>query len=141
MSILLFVLSILAAVAIFGGGLFYLIVTLLTRVSGWKSLAEHFTCDGPPPPNVLKRQTMQVGATRFRNSMSLGITAQGLYMHTRFTRPDLFIPWAAFRSVRPTTIYWRNAYFLGIGQPEIGKIGIFEDQYAWMQPFLGKPGE
>ncbi len=135
MSIVLFVAFVLGVIAVFGGGLFFVIVTLLMRASGWNRLTEHFSYSGPPPSSCRKRQTVRIGSTRFRNSMTLGPTPQGLYLHTRFSRQDLLIPWAAFTTVTQGTVYWRSANIIHIGNPEIGSITLFDEQYRWVQSF------
>jgi hypothetical protein len=121
-------------------GMFLLLTTLFRGLSGWGRLAELYRTDVPPAEGTFRRQTVRVGPVRFRRSMSVGVSAAGLYLAPSwpFVRqhPPVLIPWEAVSRVDETSFYWRTYKNLHIGEPEITAVAVESSVYAAMQPHL-----
>lgn len=137
------VMSILVGVAIF-----VVFVLLTVRImlgvfastSGANAIMQRYP--GPPDPvgQVWKRQTVMIGAVRYRSCTTVGISAQGLFLAVGTVRGTALIPWDQFGSVRPSMVYWRKAVQLDVGEPLVGKVTVFEDLYGAMGAYLPAKG-
>lgn len=120
---LIIVLSALVAAA-FGVGLFFGIIRILGRSSGWDAMAAIYAYNGPELSGIRPRRTLMVGRVQYRNTVELALVPEGMYLKTRFNRQALLIPWRAFSGCQPTTLYWQKAYRLTVGNPVLGSITL-----------------
>lgn len=101
---------------------------------GWQSLAARYAATAPGPGNCLEKQTILVGAVRYWNCISFGISDAGLYLAPsgmgRITqnRP-LLIPWQAISGIGQARLYWQKAAVLVIGSPPVGRITLPRDLF------------
>jgi hypothetical protein len=131
-----FMLLILASLA-------FLAVALLTRfsarVSGWSELAKLYPADGKPTGKTYARQTVQVGAVRYRRCVMVGIDSLGLWLwvQPRLTRfHPLFIPWDKIKETQETRLYSRQAVQFSIEGPSTTTITVYEELFEGMSPYL-----
>ncbi|MEQ8175416.1 MAG: hypothetical protein ABRQ26_10170 [Syntrophomonadaceae bacterium] len=124
MEIALFILLIALVAAAFGVGLFFGIVRILGRSSGWNAMAGIYAYNGPEPSGSWPRQTLMVGRVQYRNTAKFALLPEGMYLQTRFNQQALLIPWRAFSGCQPTTLYWQKAYTLTVGNPVLGSITL-----------------
>jgi hypothetical protein len=124
-------------------GLAFLVVALLTRfsarASGWSELAKLYAADGMPTGRRYARQTVQVGAIRYRRCVTVGIDSLGLWLWvkpqlTRF-RP-VFIPWDKIKGTQETRLYSRQAVQLSIEGPPATTVTVYRELFEEMSPYL-----
>lgn len=130
---------ILLAAGLFVAGLCAFVFAVFRRASGIGRLAERFAAAGPPAGPVYDRQTVQVGAVRWRNCVTIGATPQGLYLALRpaFPRyPPLLVPWSEIKGAQTVRLYWRQAVRLTIGAPEVGSLTVLMPIYSLIYPYL-----
>ena len=115
---------------------------VLVRASGLPALIERYRTDSPPPPDVLRLQTVAVGKVNYKNCVTLGISNTGLYVNLGGVplimprTPPLLIPWADLRKTEERRLFWRACSELAIGQPPIGTLTVFDDAFQRMRPYL-----
>ncbi len=124
--IAILVLLIVLVSAAFGIGLFFGIVLLLRKASGWDNIAALYSFQGQTPSSTYPRQTLMIGQVRYKNTIYFAATPEGMYLQTRFNPRALMIPWTAFASCREATLNWQKAYTLFLGDPAWGAITVPE---------------
>lgn len=132
---LIIILSALVAAA-FGVGLFFGIIRILGRRSGWEAMAGIYAYNGPEPSGVWPRRTLMVGTVQYRNTVNFALLPEGMYLKTRFNQQALLIPWRAFSGCQPTTLYWQKAYRLTVGNPVLGSITLLGQLFNASRPYL-----
>jgi hypothetical protein len=102
------------------------------RASGLTKLAERYPANHQPEGQKYTKQTLQIGAVRFRKSVTVYINPEGLYVwaHPIFSNyPPIFIPWSEVKRTQESSIYGGRAMLLSIGDPQMGtirvKMGLF----------------
>ncbi len=136
MSVVLLVTLIVLGGLLYGLGLFFGLVYLFTRLSGWSRLAQHFRVAGEPEGYAFRYQVLRVGTVRYRGSY-LNFSKYGLYVRCGLPfHPPLLIPWQAVGAVQPDMVYWRPAVRLSIGQPQLATITLPAVHWPWLQQFL-----
>jgi hypothetical protein len=124
--------------------LVFLLPRILKNISGrgggWKALVEHFPASSPPPGELFKEQTIEVGRVVYKRCATIGINPQGLYLKNNSSFSSrlkpLFVPWEMVKGVREGKLYWENTRILSIGEPEIGTISFFTALFEKVQPYL-----
>ena len=132
----LFVLLILAIVA---GGFVVLFLILRTVLSGRGRggvLAQRYPASGEPPGQNLRRQTITIGLTQYRNSATVIVSPAGFYCKPWFAVAAFLVPWTEIRSVRSAMLYLQPAMELSVGSPEVAAIRIRPQVFALMRPYL-----
>jgi hypothetical protein len=112
---------------------------IFAKVSGWTRLAEHYPAIDQPEGAKYTRQTVQVGAVRYRNCVTVCLSPQGFYLWARpiFSQyPPLLIPWGEIQRVQETRLYWERAMQLSIGSPQVATITLRMGLFRLIQPYL-----
>ena len=135
-NVLLFVLLTFGGVIVSLILMWWAILKLFSRLCGWPRLAARYRAPCEPPGQKLTGQSLGIGAIRFRNSMTLSIGSEGLYLSALLLRPPLLIPWREFGWGGETKIYGKPAIRLTVGHPEVGAITLWAGQYAAIRPHL-----
>lgn len=91
---------------------------------GWLRLVERYGTEQPPSGKVLKNQTVRIGDVVYRDSTTIGIAEQGLYLQT--WRKAVLIPWAEFRGTSRGRLFWEQVSLFSIGDPPITTIAMPE---------------
>jgi hypothetical protein len=86
-------------------GLWLFVMLVLSRLSGWSSLADAYRSDQPFSGSIEHWQSAQMRATsRYNGCLNFGANAHGLYlvpmMLVRCFHPPLWIPWSEVTSSR-----------------------------------------
>jgi hypothetical protein len=92
---------------VFFVGLWVVIGTLLSRLSGWSTLAGHFRADNPPSGTRFRFVSGSMGKgivpVQYRSCLFVTVNDRGLHLSLlppfRFMSPALFIPWTKVESV------------------------------------------
>lgn len=112
---------------------------LFATLSKLSKIAEHYSTNHPPKGENLTKQTLQIGAVRYRNCVTIDIDTQGFYfcIHMIFSKhPQIFIPWKEFRDIQESKIYQKRAKEFSIGEPPVGTIRIPEEIFIKMESYL-----
>ncbi len=147
-AIVLIAVGIPVAILLFLVGFLVLLYSIFNSVSGWKALSQRWEAITEPPGKKLTRQTIKVGAVRFRLCVTVIFNPQGMYLHLgqrllilsslRPYRPVL-IPWSEFKSPRKGWLYlgWK-AVQLSVGDPETATItfplGLYKEMTSYLTP-------
>jgi hypothetical protein len=92
------------AIALAYVGLWWLILQSIAYLSGWKRLALLFPAQGSPPAHAFRWQHISFGAINYSGCITLGVSAEGLYVAVvrlfSTGHVPLQIPWSALRVVQ-----------------------------------------
>jgi hypothetical protein len=114
---------------------------ILAKVSGWTRLAARYPGADPPQGTNYTKQTVQVGAVRYRNCVTVCLSPQGLYLWARPTLskyPPVLIPWDGIQRVQETRLYWERALQLSVGNPQVATITVRMGLFKLLQPYLSR---
>ena len=121
-------------------GLWLLISTILSELSGWRRLADRFAAGSRPSGKRLRRQVTAVGLTGENGVTGLILTPEGLYLYThplfRFRRPPLLVPWPEVRYVGERRMLWRRAWVLDLGG--ITTVAVKKEAYVAIEPCISR---
>ncbi len=109
------------------------------KTSGLDRLADKYAIKQQPEGSYFSKQTIQIGAVRYRKCVTIGLCPSGLYLWPRpiFSKnPAILVPWPDIVNTQPAKIYQNRATELTIGEPRIGAVRVYVDIYRKMEPFL-----
>ena len=96
-------------------GLWLLVSTILSVMSGWTDLAKRFRSSRRPDGRTLSWQVVSVGFVPENGVTALVVGRDGLYLSSflifRFMRPPLLIPWSEVRLVSSRSFFGRLERF------------------------------
>ena len=113
-----------------------------SNISGLNRLAARYPAAHPPEGQKRVKQTVQIGAVRFRRCVTVHVGSAGLHLHVRpiMSRyPPVLIPWEELREPRRTRIYWQTAMLLAIGNPQVATIRVPATLFRHIDPYLKPP--
>jgi hypothetical protein len=116
-----------------------MIMGFFTKISGLSKIIAQYPALESPQSRALERQTIQIGAVRFRKCVRVNIDTNGFYfcIHTVFRKyPQVFIPWEEVGSIKESKIYGKRAQQLSIGEPPVGTIRIPQLIFTKMKNYL-----
>jgi hypothetical protein len=128
----------------------YFMTKLIFRLSavgsGYAELARRFPAPHEPVGQKYTRQSIRIGAVRWRWSATLVFSPEGLYLafmpgapiygDPGFSRfPPVLIPWSEIRSAARGTLYWRSAVTLTIGDPTIAQVTLWQAFFPLIEPY------
>ena len=126
------------------GGILLLVLLLANRSrqdrGGWVRLVERYGTPEAPAGTVLTKQTLQIGSVVYRESVTVGIAAEGLYITT--WRKTVLIPWSEFGAVTQGRLFWERVPVLSVGHPAVTTITLplrLFDQLRGHLPAAQKP--
>lgn len=136
---LVVMLLLLAGLAVF---MVALLMRFSGRASGWAELARRYPAEERPAGQEFTWQTVRVGMIRYRHSVRVILTPQGLWLSmqlqvARFS--PLFIPWDEVKATQQARLYSRKAVQLSIGEPSVATIVVYKQLFEAMSPYLA-PG-
>lgn len=120
------------------GGPFGFLSRLFAQGGGYARLVERFPAPGGPPAAALHGETVMLANTvAYKRCVTLGATAEGLYLcpspPLAKKHPAALIPWGEVRRVERTSLYWRSALRLVIGDPPIGEVTMLIQVYETLR--------
>lgn len=121
-------------------GLWLLVSTILSELSGWRRLADRFAAGSRPAGQRLRRQVTGVGLTGENGVTGLIVTPEGLYLYAhplfRFRRPPVLVPWPEVRYVGERRMLWRRTRVLDLGA--ITTVTVKQEAYAAIEPYISR---
>lgn len=102
---------------------------------GWDVLAARFTDRDPAPEPLAHAATVMVGATVWKNCVTVGVDDVGLHLAVKVPllggmgRPPLLVPWEEIVEVVPARLHWGLARRLVIGRPTLATLTLPEKVY------------
>ena len=111
-------------------------------ISGLTRLASQYAASQPPEGQQLTKQTVQVGAVRFRRCVTVHVGSPGLHLlvHPIMSRyPPILIPWEEIRGAQPALIYWQSAKRMAVGKPSVATITVKTSLFRILEPYLQTP--
>jgi len=112
---------------------------LFAQMSELTRLARHYPATERPEGVERFKQTVKIGAVRYRSCVMVTVGPQGFYL---WVRPPLgrslavLIPWDEVREIQRTRLYGRRAMRLSIGNPVVGTVTVYEELFRLMVPYL-----
>ena len=114
---------------------FVLLVLFLLSKGGWRRLVKTYATTNPPVGQIIQRQTIKIGAVRYKRCVTVGIADEGL--HLTIWRKTVLIPWSEFKAIGQTTLYWQKVMVLTVGNPQVATITMKNDLVTAMWERLG----
>ena len=116
-----------------------LLKQLSTQMSGLTTLARLYPADDRPEGQEYVRQTVQIGAIRYRRCVTVCVNPQGLYLWVQprlvQVRP-IFIPWREVKRTQGARLYGRAAVRLVINGLKATTIVVYENLFQVVSPYL-----
>ena len=115
---------------------------LLSRLSGWSSLAERYRTGGAPDGERLAWTSGQIGGVSFRSCLNLTLAPGGLFLVPllpfRLFMPPLLIPWAdvRFEGFRRRLFVDFACFRLGGGQGPV--FAVYRRTGERLRPFMSE---
>lgn len=116
-------------------------IQLFAQASGLTRLIERYPATQRPEGTEREKQTVKIGAVRYRRCVTANVSSQGLYLWVRpplSRHPPILIPWAAVRRICRTTLYGRKAVRLLIAGPGVPPLILYEGLFKLIHPHLSK---
>lgn len=95
----------------------------MSRIGGWRRLAEKFSSRKGPSGRRFWFQSGRVGKVRYSSCLTIYSSAKGLYLSVwlpfRPGHPPLLIPWEVMRNATSHRFLWMEAVAFEVGTPRI----------------------
>ena len=114
----------------------------IASISGLTRLASRYAASHPPEGRQFAKQTVQIGAVRFRKCVAVHVGSPGLHLHVRpiMSRyPPILIPWEEIQGRQPALVYWQSAMRMAIGKPSVATITVKASLFRIIEPYLQTP--
>lgn len=111
----------------------------LSRLSGLEKLVKSYRTDHQPQNKEHSRQTIGLGAVKYRNCVTVHLEQEGLYLWVRppfFSHPAILIPWADIVQADHVTLYHRKAVELQVKAPGCKTITVYQDLFEQFKEHL-----
>jgi hypothetical protein len=108
----------------------------------WRDLAPRYATPLPMPERARPRQHVMIGPVLYRNSMTVGADAAGLFLQpgppvSLFLKERLLIPWSEVAKTEPATLFWGKATTLIVGAPALATVTLQAATFeACVRPWL-----
>ncbi len=102
-------------------------------------LSEYYRATHDPGGGLQTKQTVKLGAVRYRRCVTVSMDVGGLFIWVRpplGRQRKLLIPWDEIKTVREDRLYGRQAVFMSIGAPEVGKITVYKELFELIRVYL-----
>lgn len=112
---------------------------IFTIKSGLSVLGDRYKITQQPEGTYYSKQTVQIGAVRYRQCVTIGLCDSGLFLWAQpifSNNPRLLIPWPDIKVDGPAKIYHNQAVALSIGDPAVGHIRVYKKVYQLMAPYV-----
>lgn len=108
---------------------------------GWGRLAAIFATSQLPSGDVIRRQTIAVDKSVYRNCVAISSGPKGIHLaiFTPFPvvwRSPVFIPWSEFKHVDESHIGWHQGVAVSLHHPPEGTITLPINVFEKCRPFL-----
>jgi len=116
---------------------------IFAKTSGLNKLAEHYPAPREPVQADQIRQTVQIGAVRYRGCVIVNFNTEGLFLGVfppLGKKENILIPWEEIRSVSKGTLYGRQGVCLSIGDPGVAVITLYRELFEQMKIYLKEGG-
>jgi hypothetical protein len=117
----------------------FLMLRLFAKASGLNKLADLYPAEGEPEGQEHTRQTIKVGAVRYRRCVTVIVNARGLYLSVQpklSKRRPILIPWEEVKKTEKGRLYWDSARQLFVGEPKVATVTVFTSLFRAMHPYL-----
>lgn len=109
-------------------GMWCAVCLLLSVLSGWRRLAEHFAAHDPPSGKRFSMQSGQFGLASYGNCLTIYASPEGLYISIlwlfRLGHRPLFIPWEAIQNAKIHRFFWVESVAFDVGSPPIASLRL-----------------
>ena len=99
--------------------LWIVVTALLSRLSGWRELAQRYPHTGTPEESFSFQTVSFRWAINYRNCVTIGLAPEGLSLSIlkpfRMFHPSILIPWSVIRSADATRYFFYDATRIQIG--------------------------
>lgn len=129
---------------LFGGGLFWAIISLMAFASGWRTLAKKFPAPlGFGEGKFYTGQSGRLSIFNYNSVLRIGVSAQGLYLACvvpfHFSHPPILIPWSQIKTLQQKKVLAWQVFVFKIGAPRITDITLYnvriiESAGQWLSP-------
>jgi hypothetical protein len=114
---------------------------LFAHTSGLTRLVARYPAARRPEGMERAKQTVRIGAVRYRGCVTVSIGSQGLHLCVRPTLggcAPVLIPWSEVKGIQETRLYSRRAMQLSVGSPKVGTVTVYEGLFKLMQSHLSQ---
>ncbi|MEO8272185.1 MAG: hypothetical protein ABI557_20915, partial [Aureliella sp.] len=97
------------------------VLRMLSRLGGWKKLAQRFPATGNETGKTFRFQTGYIGWVRYKGVLTLVINPNGLGLSAvfpfRIGHPAVFIPWDEFHNFQEVKKFMHTVVVMDAGDP------------------------
>lgn len=111
---------------------------IFAKISGLNKLVGYYPTKGCPDGKKLTKQTIQIGAIRYRSCVTIIVNEQGLYMKISvlFSSNELFVPWTDIKNPAQTSLYGQKAFKLSLVEAENSKLTVYKELFNLIERHL-----
>ncbi|MCX6624005.1 MAG: hypothetical protein NTY38_23675 [Acidobacteria bacterium] len=135
-SIILFLSVLIVSILALAGLADWVVVRIVYQTTGFERMAGRFRAAAEPEGLRFGDQTISVGAMRFRHCAMVIVGPSGFYLKAWAILPPLLIPWPDLHAPRNTVVRQRPVVELSVGSPVAGRISVFPELFAALEPYL-----
>ncbi len=99
---------------------------LLSRLSGWARLAEHYRATGHAAGESAWMRTGRIGVVQYHSCLCFRVNDDGLRITVAFPlrlgHPPLFIPWDQFHHIREDEMMFSQKVKMSVGHPTLVRV-------------------
>lgn len=113
---------------------------VLSRLSGWSTLARYRATNGHPVVERLRFQWARIGLVNFASCLRFDLTQQELRVRIwwpyRLFHPPIAIPWTDIHFERSVTGFWQRIAQLQVGRPERVRMQVSARTWQRFKPYV-----
>ena len=129
-----------------------LAIQMAHDTGSWAGLAERYpavetTASAVAAHSARHRQTIQIGAVRWRRCVSVCMTPEGLHLVMPspgallkvlglMGKQPIFIPWTEIVGAEPARLFMLPGYRLLVGSPVVATVTVYSELYSAIYPYL-----
>ncbi|NJN71712.1 MAG: hypothetical protein HC799_02285 [Limnothrix sp. RL_2_0] len=113
---------------IFFVSLWWLVLFLLTKLSGWDKLAERYGDRQPFQGQIFHFCSAYIGPVRYKSAIDIGISEAGIHLNPfiifRLSYPPVLIPWHQISDFEEKSFWLMKYYVFNVGDSIITTIKV-----------------
>jgi hypothetical protein len=109
-------------------GFWFALSTVVARLGGWATLAQHYRVKYRPNGKRFSMQSGRFGWLDYNGCLRIIVADEGLYLslwpRMMFSHPPLLLPWSDLKVLTVQDKWWGHHLSVAVGSPELARIRL-----------------
>lgn len=109
-------------------GIWCLVCSILSFVSGWHGLSRKYAAQAPPLGHHALMASGRIGLVNYNNCLQVHSNEEGVFLSVwpifRIFHKTLFLPYSHLHQIREYQILWQKMVKFEIGNPKLASISL-----------------